>query len=250
MSEKKDVVPDLLQSIQDDFIKDFESRKEIQSLNKSLEEKKATYKEANELANEIGDIATKSYQKNITPEQFPDGKIPEEVAKDILNPTMKQNFDLIAAYSKDVQTNLNHKAGLSIQGKEPPFHQDKVDGLVKKVSENEVEQGKKYLDEPVRTFCRSVVDSVIQTNAEFHHNLGLEPQIIRQSHGKCCKWCDSLAGKHAYPEVPPDVYRRHRYCKCTVEYDPKNGKKLRNVHTKKELTEEEQGIIQQRIEFS
>lgn len=29
------------------------------------------------------------------------------------------------------------------------------------------------------------------------------------------------------------TYRRHRYCRCTVEYDPGDGKRI-NVHTKKE----------------
>lgn len=27
-----------------------------------------------------------------------------------------------------------------------------------------------------------------------------------------------------YPDVPPDVYRRHERCRCTVLYDPADGK--------------------------
>ena len=73
---------------------------------------------------------------------------------------------------------------------------------------------------------------VVRVNAETHHKLGLKPKIIRRTSGSCCAWCDALAGVYAYPEVPRDVYRRHRYCRCTVEYAP-DGKRRQNVHTKK-----------------
>ncbi|MEG3344406.1 hypothetical protein, partial [Streptococcus suis] len=50
------------------------------------------------------------------------------------------------------------------------------------------------------------------------------PQIIRKEGGKCCDWCREVVGIYQYPKVPKDAYRRHQRCRCTVDYDPKNGK--------------------------
>ena len=52
--------------------------------------------------------------------------------------------------------------------------------------------------------------------------------------GKCCKWCGRLVGTYDYATVRNtgnDVFRRHKYCRCTVEFIT-NGKR-QNVHTKK-----------------
>ena len=63
---------------------------------------------------------------------------------------------------------------------------------------------------------------------------------------KYCKRCSSLAGVYEYPDVPEDVYRRHENCRCTVEYDPGDGKKLQNVHTKKWISKEESVTLEKR----
>lgn len=50
-----------------------------------------------------------------------------------------------------------------------------------------------------------------------------------------------------YPDVPPDVYRRHERCRCTVLYDPADGKRKRqNVHTKKWTDSQERDRIETR----
>ena len=43
--------------------------------------------------------------------------------------------------------------------------------------------------------------------------------------GDCCDWCRKVAGVYHSTDIPDDVYRRHRFCRCTVEYDPGDGKK-------------------------
>ena len=78
----------------------------------------------------------------------------------------------------------------------------------------------------------SIVDDTIKTNVDFHNKLGLKPKIVRKMNGKCCDWCKEVEGEYEYPNVPKDVFRRHRFCRCTVEYEPGNGKR-QNVHTKK-----------------
>ena len=55
------------------------------------------------------------------------------------------------------------------------------------------------------------------------------------SGGKYCEWCNRLTGVYNYEAVSDtgnDVFRRHKHCRCTVEYDAGDGK-VTNVHTKK-----------------
>ena len=85
---------------------------------------------------------------------------------------------------------------------------------------------------------KSIVDDTIKTNADLHYQVGLSPKIERISTGKCCAWCDKLAGIYNYEDVKNtgnDVFRRHRGCNCLIIYDPKNGSKRVNVHTHKQL---------------
>ena len=90
------------------------------------------------------------------------------------------------------------------------------------------------LDEPVVNFTQSVVDDSIKKNAGCQYQSGLSPKIRRISMGKCCKWCGRLVGTYDYATVRNtgnDVFRRHKHCRCTVEFIT-NGKR-QNVHTKK-----------------
>lgn len=69
----------------------------------------------------------------------------------------------------------------------------------------------------------------------FQYKAGLSPKIIRTTTGKCCKWCDNLEGMYEYEKVLDtgnDVFRRHEHCRCMVEHDNGDGKRI-NVHTKK-----------------
>lgn len=88
----------------------------------------------------------------------------------------------------------------------------------------------------------AVVDDLIKSNADFHYKAGLSPKIIRKSNGSCCDWCSNLVGVYDYEDVKDTgnaVFRRHRYCDCTVIYDPGDGGKKWNVHTHKEWNEDD-----------
>ncbi len=78
--------------------------------------------------------------------------------------------------------------------------------------------------------AKSFHDDFIQKNADFRNKAGLKCYITRHSSGNCCKWCSSIAGKYLYKDTPPDVFRRHDNCNCTVTYE--NGKQRQNVWSK------------------
>lgn len=227
-----DIVPALLEEIQNEFDKRTYNSKKIKKAFLLLQNKKATYLDANNFAIEIGEILSDVLRTKITAEILPDGKMYFNIADRILNPTMKKNYDLISNFIVDVQTELNRTANLRLKGQIPEFNQDRIDGIVNRISsEEDFESIKWLLGDPIINFSQSIVDDGIKANAEFHAKAGLQPKITRRVSGHACEWCQNLSGTYDYYEAPDDIYRRHERCRCTVDYKPGDGRQ-QNVWTK------------------
>ncbi len=247
----KDIVPGIFDEIDKTFKFKAKKSKTIKDKLKVLKNKKADYKDANEFAVEVGKILADTFQDKIKTGDLPDGKMYYNIAKRLIEPNMVRNHDLVSEYSREVQSLLNKQANISIQAQKADLNQDRIDKLVDKISEyDSFEKGKWLLDEPIKNFTQSIVDDTIKKNADLHAKSGLSPKIERYTNGKCCDWCDKLAGIYNYEDVKNtgnEVFRRHRYCDCLVIYDPKNGSKRTNVHTHKPVDEETK---EKRIELS
>lgn len=223
----EDIVPALLEKITAEFdSRTYNSEKLKKALN-LLKSKKATYLDVNEFAIELGEILADILKTNVTASVLPDGRMYFNIAERILNPTMKKNYELISNFAVDVQKELNDLANIRIRGQMPTFNQDRIDGIVNRISSGEdFEKVKFLLDEPIVNFSQSVVDDAIKTNAAFHYKSGLSPKIVRTLDGRnACNWCKNLAGSFDYDKAPADIYRRHERCKCTVEYIPAKGRR-------------------------
>lgn len=240
-----DIAPELLERIRQDFNNAYTNSEKITSLLAKVKAGRATYAEANEYAVELGEILASAYNKNITSAVLPDGQMYYNIAKRIIEPTMSNNYNLIADISMQVQKSLNETAGIGIKAIRPELNSDRIDGIVNRISSEAFENVKWLLNEPVKNFSQSVIDDSIKANSEFQGKAGLTPRIVRKLSGECCEWCARLAGKYTYPDVPPDVYRRHQRCRCTVDYDPGSGK-VQNVHSKQWKTKDESDKIEVR----
>lgn len=228
-----DVLPALLKEVQDNFGQEFGKSEVVVEALKTLEAKKATYANANDFAIEVGEILSKALTASVTADKLPDGKMYYNIAKRLLEPVLQQNHELVADYSSKVQTVLNESAKISLVAQPVELNQDRIDGFIERFSrEDKFDNVKWLLGEPIVNFTQSIVDDSIKKNAEFHAKAGLQPKIVRKTAGRCCKWCQSLAGSYNYPDVPKDVYRRHQNCRCTVDYKPGDGKK-KNIWSKK-----------------
>ncbi|WP_249274519.1 hypothetical protein [Candidatus Enterococcus clewellii] len=222
----QDVVPDLLESIESQFDIRASNSTNLKKAVAMLKENKATYLDVNGFAIEVGDILADVLSKNLAAASLPDGKMHYNIADRLLNPTMKKNHDLISGFAYDVQTQLNQNANLRLKAQVPELNQDRIDGIVNRVSsEDDFEAIKWILDDPIVNFSQSIVDDSIEKNASFQSRSGLKPKIIRRVSGHACKWCQNLAGSYDYEDAPDDIYRRHERCRCTVEYDPGDGRK-------------------------
>jgi hypothetical protein len=225
----EDIAPALLEQIKELYKNEKNSSIKIKNILDKLKEKNANFVDASEYANELGEILSKVFGYTFSVEVLPDGKMYYNIAKRTVEPAMKALQTDIADLTEELQENLNKKAGLGIKPLRPELNQDKIDGIIDRLAEAEKFDDIKWiLQEPVKTFARSVVDDAILTNAEFHGKSGLTPKVIRKSSGNCCDWCESIVGEYNYPNVPKDVYRRHNRCRCTVDYVV--GKYRKNVH--------------------
>lgn len=229
----KDIAPELIQKIKNEFEKKIKGSNKIKALEDILKSGESNYMIANDYAIEVGDILAEIFKTNISSNILPDGRMYYNIAERLLNDRLKENYNLIAYFTKETQTQINKKMGLNIKGVKPEINQDRIDGIIDRISNEENYDVISWiLDEPVKNFSQSIVDDSVAVNVRNHYNLGLRPKIIRKESGSCCDWCRQVVGEYEYPDLPDDIYKRHRYCRCTVEYDPGTGKR-QNVHTKK-----------------
>lgn len=243
-----DVAPELLNAVQENFLRRVSESKILKDAMAALKEGKADYRDASKFAQAVGEALAKAFGDELKGEVLPDGKMYFNIAQRVVGGPLVNNHELVGDYAAQVQDRLNKDAGFGLKGLKPELNQDKVDGIVDRVSrEDSFDNIKWILGEPVVVFTMSVIDEAVRANADFHSKAGLSPKIVRHSHGKCCDWCDNLVGTYEYEDVKEtgnNVFRRHRHCRCTVEYDPKNGGKNRqDVWSKKWTGSRNEGKI-------
>ena len=228
-----DITPELLEKIEQLFDERVNTSEKLKEAVSRLKLNKANYVDANNFAIEVGEILSNVFNETIDASILPDGRMYYNIADRILNPTMKKNHELITGYTKDVQTNLNKKSGLHLRAQIPELNQDRIDGIIERISnETDFDVIKWILGDPIVNFSHSVVDDSIKANADFQYSAGLQPMLTRKVRGKACKWCRNLAGTYDYDKRPADIFKRHENCRCTVEFDPKDGRGIQNSHTK------------------
>jgi len=228
-----DIVPELLEKIQKSFDTDIRRNEQLQRIQEMVANGTATYEQAYQYAQVVGETLAQAFEMHISSETLPDGHMYYNIANRVLNPTLSTNHDMVSRISAEIQEILNRKAGLGLRGIRPQINQMRIDSIIEKVVSEEVFDDVAWmLEEPIVNFTRSVVDDTIETNADFQYQAGLYPRIIRITKGsEVCEWCRALEGTYKYPDVPRDVYRRHDRCECIVEYDPGDAKR-QNIWSK------------------
>ena len=232
MDGMEDIAPALLEQIQKDFRARIQSSTKLKDLLQLVANGRATYVQAEEFAHEAGTLLSQTLGEHISSAVLPDGKMYFNIADRVLRPVLEEDHQLISDVAVQVQEHLNKKAGIGLKAQSVSVNEDRIDGIIDKVSDAESFDDVAWvLDKPVVNFSQSVVDDILKANIDFQGQVGLKPKVIRKAEHKCCAWCSALVGEYFYPNVPQDVYRRHENCRCTVEYDPGSGKR-QNVHTK------------------
>ena len=218
----EDIAPALLEAI----------RKEFRKILGDAKLKQLNYLGAEEYAETVGDAMAKAFQRHISADKLPEGRMFWNIADRVIRPMLELDHRLVSDAAVEAQQALNMVAGMGLKAQRAALDEDRVIGILNKVANAENFSTVAWmLDEPIRTFSRSVVDDVLEKNIDFQGRAGLRPKVIRTAERKCCRWCSNLAGVYEYPDIPRDVYRRHENCRCSVEYDPGDGRK-QDVHSK------------------
>lgn len=227
----EDIAPGLVEAITEEFRRLYDGSPKIKSLLEKVKAGTATYAEAQEYSLEVSRLIGTAYEKHISSAALPDGRMYYNIASRLIPSTMDENYRLVSDYAVEVQKKLNQQAKIGLKAQTAEKDQDRIDGLVDlATSAEQYDDVSDRLLSSFENYSQSIVDETIRRNADLHYKTGLSPKIVRRSTGKCCDWCRALVGIHPYP-VEREIYQRHANCRCTVDYNPGNGK-IQNVYTK------------------
>lgn len=245
----KDIVPELLDKLKKTFDEKVSKSGKVKWLLEKLENKKATYLDADAFAVELGELLRDTFAEVIKPEDLPNERMYYNIADRMIRDRLGANYKSISLYDEATQNLLNQQAGIHLKAVVPEMDESRVHGFVEALSEDKpFEEVKRVLEEPIVTYCRSIVQDSIEENVKFHYKSGFRPMIKRQVSGNCCPWCKEVAGTHYYPDVPDGIFRSHNHCRCTIDYRPRKGKrdKLTVQQGKKWTKAEEENKIEKR----
>lgn len=233
--------------IKSDLVKLSKSNGHLQSIIKRLESGKANLTDVDDFAQATGTVLKKVFEKSITesPKAFTDEQLIAEILGDIFG----DNYDLINSVAENIQKQLDKAAGIGIKPQRADFPSERIENLAKVTAQKDLTD-KTSLSEftaSVENINGSIFTDYVKTNADFRSKAGLRVYVIRSDHSKCCAWCSKLAGKYVYPDVPKDIWRRHKRCTCEITYvnekagtydqisysDVQNGKE---IETRKQVT--------------
>lgn len=236
-----DIAPELLDRLRRIFLENLSDDARASELPDLLKAGKAGYEEAGEYAEAVGRALADAFS-TMTGKDLPDGKMYWNIADRVIRPLLEEDHAMVCDVTQQLQKALNEAAGIGLKPQTVPVDKDKIDGILNRLDAAQFYDDVAWiLSEPVVTYSRGVVDSVLKANVDFQGKSGLAPKVIRKASYRCCEWCSRLAGSYTYPDVPLDVYRRHGNCRCVVEFDPGTGKR-QNVHTK-QWTEPAEAVI-------
>lgn len=233
----------LSDKIKSDLIKLSKSDRHLQSIIKRLESGNANLADVDDFAQATGTVLKKVFEKSIaeSPKAFADEQLIAEILGD--------NYELINSVAENIQKQLDKAAGIGIKPQRADFPSERIENLAKVTAQKDLTD-KAALSEftaSVENINGSIFTDYVKTNADFRSKAGLKVYVIRSDHSKCCAWCSKLAGKYVYPDVPKDIWRRHKRCTCEITYvnekagtydqvryiDVQNGKE---IETRKQVT--------------
>lgn len=229
-----DVVPVLNERIQTSFQSGVMKDRRIAQITKRIRDGTATMTDGHDYAERLGEHLSRALTSNLTAEALPDGKLYYNIAKRTITPALQNNYELTNEVAADIQKIIDKDAGIGLGTVKADFPEERVQGLIDMMTKEGIslEDALAWLDEPIINNSEAFFDDYVDANATFRNDVGLKATITREVAFNCCDWCAELAGTYDYDKAPPDIYKRHKYCRCIVTY--KNERKAQNVWTKRQ----------------
>lgn len=227
-----DVVPALNEAIQASFKGYVLKDRRIATISKRIRDGTATFVDAHDYAERLGENLSRALVNNLTADRLPDGRLYYNIAQRTVVPGLQENYELTNVAASDIQDILFASEKIGIKAAKADFPEDRIQGLIDKMTAEGItlERAIIWLQEPIINNSEAFVDDFIRENAKQAENVGLKATLTRIADPGCCEWCAKLAGVYEYGKAPRDIYRRHEFCRCTVTYQAK--KTSQNVWSK------------------
>lgn len=140
----------------------------------------------------------------------------DEVCKMLL----KSSYEKSNASLSVVQKSVDAKTGLNIQPKKAAYPSERVETVAHSLMDKTVDDSviQRRAENAVSNVANSFSSDYVKENAQLRSDAGIKCYVERTTDGKCCAWCNSLAGKYEYSSAPDDVFRYHDKCSCILTY--------------------------------
>ena len=228
-----DVVPQLNEAIQTSFKSNVMKDRKIAQISKRIRDGTATFADGHDYAERLGENLSKALKTNLTAQTLPDGRLYYNIAQRTVTPALEENYNLTNEVAADIQKLYDKRSKIGLGTVKADFPSERIQGLIDKMTVEGItlEDALKWIQEPIINNSEAFFDDFIDSNAKFRSDVGLKATLTRTAEPGCCKWCEDLAGTYDYGSAPPDFYRRHEFCRCTVTYQA--NKTSQNVWSKR-----------------
>lgn len=242
----QDIAPILNEKIQASFKNYCLKDRRITQISKRIRDGTASFSDAHDYAEHLGENLSKALVNNLTAENLPNGRLYYNIATRTVTPGLEENYNLVNDITAQIQKSINKKTKVGLGSVRADFPKERIQGLIDKMTADDIdlEAAVKWLMEPIVNNSEAFADDYIKANAEFRTEAGLKTKIVRRADPNCCKWCADLEGEYDIDSAPADIYRRHEFCRCTVTYI--SEKKSQNVWSKREWKTDPQDIEQRK----
>lgn len=240
----KDVVPELQDQIGTRFRSSILRDRTLQRVGKKIETGRADLSDAHAFAERLGFNLSDALVGTLTQENLPNGTLYYNIAERTVIPALENNYELVNEAATTIQKTIDQQVGIGLGSVRADFPLERIQNLIDKMTADDItyEQVIRWLMEPIVNNSEAFADDYIRANADFRAKAGLRTKITRRVANNCCDWCAAMAGTWIYGSEPPDIYRRHEYCRCTVTYQ--SDKISQNVWSKRKWETPKEDILE------
>ena len=213
-------------TVQDEIRQRIEKDALLARLRKKIDSGKGTYTDSFAYSDRAGKLLGEVFSRRL-----PD--IPLEEREALCVELLRDRYTDINALCDRVQKALDEAQGLHLAPQHAPFNGERAHQIGSSLRDlsKPVEILQRRAESAPATATRAMHDDRMEAEAKFRSRAGLKCWITRKTDGKCCEWCDKMAGRFEYGEEPDDIYRRHDNCGCSVTYE--NGRQRQDVWSKR-----------------
>lgn len=226
-----------LQSVLWDVKQRIENDKKLSKLRQKVNSGKATYADTAAYSTHVGNLLGDTFAQHIL-------SVSPELREALTVELLHDRYMDINAIIDRVQKSMDEAQGLHLAPQHAPFYDDRAHQIGSALADPTVpdETIKRRARAATATATKSMHDDRMKTEAKFRSRAGLKCTVNRVAAAKCCEWCDQVAGKYAYEDTPPDLWRRHDNCNCTIVYGTRRDRQvLRGTEKKWEIVAEGAG---------